>query len=64
MGKGEDKMRIAELNRQVDENNQQILLQKLEIRQLKDQIIRLLEGHQQQQMLLMMGGQQMASNYM
>ena len=39
----EDKARIGELTRQVDENNQQILLQKLEIRQLKDQIIRLLE---------------------
>ena len=31
-GVNEDKMRIAELNRQLDENNQQILLQKLEIR--------------------------------
>ena len=40
----EDKARINELTRQVDENNQQILLQRLEIRQLKDQIIRLLEG--------------------
>ncbi len=39
----EDKARIGELTKQVDENNQQILLQKLEIRQLKDQIIRLLE---------------------
>jgi len=39
----EDKARIAELTKQMDENNQQLLLQKLEIRQLKDQIIRLLE---------------------
>ena len=42
----EDKARINELTRQVDENNQQILLQRLEIRQLKDQISRLLEGAQ------------------
>jgi hypothetical protein len=39
----EDKARITELQRQMEENAQQILLQKLEIRQLKDQIIRLLE---------------------
>lgn len=45
-GNTEDKARIGELNRQVDENNQQILLQKLEIRQLKEQIIRLVESHQ------------------
>lgn len=39
----EDKARINELHRQMEENAQQILLQKLEIRQLKDQIIRLME---------------------
>ena len=50
----------------MDENNQQILLQKLEIRQLKDQIIRLLEqagainqssmlSHQQPQMMNYIG---------
>ena len=48
----EDKARINELTRQVDENNQQILLQRLEIRQLKDQIIRLLEGAQQQHSMM------------
>ena len=40
----DEKSRISELTRQVEENNQQILMQKLEIRQLKDQIIRLLDG--------------------
>ena len=40
----DEKSRISELTSQVEENNQQILMQKLEIRQLKDQIIRLLDG--------------------
>jgi hypothetical protein len=42
----EDKSRINELTRQVEENNQQIILQKQEIRQLKEQIIRLVDGQQ------------------
>lgn len=41
---GEDKSRINDLTRQVEENNQQITLQKQEIRQLKEQIIRLVDG--------------------
>ena len=40
----DDKHRIVELSRQVEENNQQIMIQKLEIGQLKQQIVRLLEG--------------------
>ena len=39
----QEKQRLMELHQQLDENNQQILLQKLEIRSLKDQIIKLLE---------------------
>ena len=44
-GNTEDKVRIGELVRQVEENNQQILVQKMEIGQLKQQIIRLVESH-------------------
>ena len=39
----EDKARLQDLMSALEENNQQILLQKLEIRSLKDQIIKILE---------------------
>jgi len=39
----EDKARILELIQQLEENNQHILIHKLEIRSLKDQVIKLLE---------------------
>ena len=39
----EDKARIQDMMSALEENNQQILLQKLEIRSLKDQIIKILE---------------------
>ena len=39
----EDKGRIHELQAIFEDNNQQILLQKLEVRSLKDYIIRLLD---------------------
>ena len=39
----EDKARQQDLMSALEENNQQILLQKLEIRSLKDQIIKILE---------------------
>jgi len=42
-GNMEDKQRVAELMAQLEENNQQILYQKLEIRELKQRILRLLE---------------------
>ena len=42
-GNAEDKLKIAELGSQLEENNQQILLQKLEKRSLQEQIIRLLD---------------------
>jgi hypothetical protein len=42
-GNAEDKNKIIELQAQLEENNQQILLQKLEKRSLQEQIIRLLD---------------------
>lgn len=39
----EDKQKILELIQQLEENNQQIFINKLEIRSLKDQVIKLLE---------------------
>lgn len=42
-GNAEDKLKISELENQIEENNQQILLQKLEKRSLQEQIIRLLD---------------------
>ena len=42
-GNAEDKLKIGELVSQLEENNQQILLQKLEKRSLQEQIIRLLD---------------------
>ena len=39
----EDKARILELIQQLEDNNQQVLIHKLEIRSLKDQVIKLLE---------------------
>ena len=45
----EDKQKILELIQKLEENNQQIFIHKLEIRSLKDQVIKLLEeGHFQQ----------------
>lgn len=42
-GNAEDKSKIIELQAQLEENNQQVLLQKLEKRSLQEQIIRLLD---------------------
>jgi len=60
----EDKARISELTKQVDENNQQILLQKLEIKQLKDQIIKLLGGGNGDGSSMMMMSQVQMQQYM
>jgi hypothetical protein len=50
----EDKARILELIQQLEDNNQQVLIHKLEIRSLKDQVIKLLE---ERHFNLMGGGQ-------
>lgn len=53
----EDKARIIELIQQLEGNNQGILIHKLEIRSLKDQVIKLLEERHYQQAMAQLGGQ-------
>lgn len=51
----EDKARILELINNLEESNQHILIHKLEIRSLKDQVIKLLEERHQQSAAQLMG---------
>ena len=55
----EDKARIMELIQELEENNQHIYIHKLEIRSLKDQVLKLLEERNYNSDAQLMGNMQM-----